>query len=254
MLLPQHWPATIGQLLAMRSGLPDYVPAILGDPPSLAGLHRDYLPADLIRIAATTPGMTAPGHAWRYSSTDYILLGLIAQQAAGQPLGDLLHEHIFAPLGLTATSLPGREHGINGPHGRGYVRLTQSDGFADCTEFSPTESWAAGAIISVPAELARFLDALLAGALLGPAQLAQMRTIQSTSHSGREFGPGLCRIRLPDGTPLYGMGGTHPGANCLAFRSDSGRTVVMYQNCWDRVTGGLSTTNPFMVCAFAPES
>ena len=50
------------------------------------------------------------------------------------------------------------------------------------------------------------------------------------------------------------MGDTHPGANCLAVRSGSGCTVVMYQNCWDRVTGGLSTANPFLVRAFAPES
>jgi D-alanyl-D-alanine carboxypeptidase len=120
-LLPQSWPATVRQLLAMRSGLPDYVPAILGDPPSLAGLHRDYLPADLISIAVTQPGATPPGQTWRYSNTDYILLGLIAERAASQALADLFHDQIFAPLGLTATSLPGREHGISGPHGRGYV-------------------------------------------------------------------------------------------------------------------------------------
>ena len=54
-LLPLNWPASVGQLLAMRSGLPDYVPAIIGDPPSLAGLHRDYLPADLIGIAVAQP-------------------------------------------------------------------------------------------------------------------------------------------------------------------------------------------------------
>jgi hypothetical protein len=78
-----------------------------------------------------------------------------------------------------------------------------------------------------------------------------MREIQAASPSGREFGLGLCTIRLPDGTPRYGMGGTHPGGNCLAFRSDTGRAVVMYQNCWDRVAGGLSTSNPFLVQASA---
>jgi CubicO group peptidase (beta-lactamase class C family) len=112
-------------------------------------------------------------------------------------------------------------------------------------------SWAAGAVVSVPAEIARFMEALLSGDLLLPPALAQMREIQAASPSGREFGLGLCRVRLPDGTPIYGMGGTHPGANCLAFRSDAGRTVVMYQNSWDRVTGGLSTSNAFLVHAFA---
>jgi D-alanyl-D-alanine carboxypeptidase len=252
-LLPPDWPATVWQLLAMRSGLPDYVPAVVGEPPSLAGLHRDYLPGELVSIAVARPGAAQPGETWRYSNTDYILLGLIIEQVTGQTLADQFHNQIFAPLGLTATSLPGYEHGIDGPHGRGYVRFTKAEGYVECTEFSPTESWAAGALISVPAELARFLEALLSGKLLAPPQLAQMRKVQAASQSGREFGLGLCRVRLPDGTPLYGMGGTHPGANCLAFRSDAGRTVVMYQNCWDRVTGGLSTSNPFLIQAFASD-
>jgi D-alanyl-D-alanine carboxypeptidase len=83
-LQPPDWPATVWQLLAMRSGPPDYVRAVLGDPPSLAGLHRDYLPGELVSIAVAQPGAARPGETWRYSNTDYILLGLIIEQVTGQ--------------------------------------------------------------------------------------------------------------------------------------------------------------------------
>jgi D-alanyl-D-alanine carboxypeptidase len=52
---------TAGQLLTMRSGLPDYVPAVLGDPPDVARLQRYFEPAELIRIALRQPGRSEPG-------------------------------------------------------------------------------------------------------------------------------------------------------------------------------------------------
>ncbi len=179
------------------------------------------------------------------------MLGLIAERAAGQPVQDLLRARIFAPLGLRATYLPVRDRHLDGPHARGYVRLTATAGYSDCTEFSPSECWTAGAIISTPPELARFLDGLLGGQLLPPAQLAAMRSMRPAGTRGMEYGMGLARCVLPDGTALYGHGGTHYGVDCLAFRSDPGRTVIIYRNSWDRVTGGIGLGNGFLQAAFA---
>lgn len=77
-----------------------------------------------------------------------------------------------------------------------------------------------------------------------------MRAMNPAATSGLQYGLGLARYDLPDGTAIYGQGGTNFGVNCLAFRSDAGRTVVIYQNCWDRVAGGLRPGNPFMQRAF----
>lgn len=77
-----------------------------------------------------------------------------------------------------------------------------------------------------------------------------MRAMRPAGRPGMEYGLGLFRCLLPDGTAIYGGGGTHYGVNCLAFRSDRGRTVVIYQNSWDRVTGGLRPENPFIQEAF----
>jgi D-alanyl-D-alanine carboxypeptidase len=249
-VLPVGWTATIGQLLAMRSGLPDYVPALIGDPPDVTRLQRYFEPEELIGIAVAQPGAREPGSAWRYSNTDYVLLGLTVQRATRQSIPDVFADRIFAPLGLTATYMPETETGIAGPHATGYVRLTATDGYTESTEFSPSECWAAGAIISTPRELARFLEALLSGQLLPRDLLSAMRVMTPAGTSGLQYGMGLARYQLPDGTAIYGQGGTHFGVNCLAFRSDAGRTVVLYQNSWDRVAVGLRLDSPFMLEAF----
>jgi D-alanyl-D-alanine carboxypeptidase len=249
-LVPEDWPATIGQLLAMKSGLPDYVPALIGDPPNVDRIRRRFTPEELIALAAAQPRMQPPGTAWRYSNAGYLILGLIAEQVTGRLLPDLLAERIFRPLGMTATYLPLTDTGIEPPHAHGYLRLTEAGGYTECTEFDPSECWAAGAIISTPVELARFLEALLAGRLLPPDQLAAMRVMSRAGTGHLEYGLGLARWQLSDGTALYGHGGTHFGVNCLAFGTDTGRTAVVYQNSCDRVTGGLRVDNPFIQRAF----
>jgi CubicO group peptidase (beta-lactamase class C family) len=50
---------------------------------------------------------TAPGQAWHDSSPGFVLVGLVAERASGQPYARFLADHILAPLGLAATSVGG---------------------------------------------------------------------------------------------------------------------------------------------------
>ncbi|MFF4771545.1 serine hydrolase domain-containing protein [Microtetraspora fusca] len=177
--------------------------------------------------------------AWcRYSNTDYILLGLIAEKMTRQSLAEVFHQRVFAPLHLDSTYMPGNEVHIEGRHVRGYMRLDRDLGYIDTTEFTPSESWSAGAIVSTPLDLAVFLDALLGGRLLEPQWLTLMRATPATG-GDLNYGMGMASYTLGNGTALYGHGGTHFGVDCYAFRSDAGRAVIIYQNSWDRVTRGI---------------
>ncbi len=88
----------------------------------------------------------------------------------------------------------------------------------DCTVYSPSETWAAGAIISTPLEVARFLDALLGGQLLSDRSLAAMRDSRPIEdpaggwRPGRGYGYGLDQVDLP-GIQVAGGGGDHFGAS-----------------------------------------
>lgn len=60
-----------------------------------------------MRRFATLPLLFQPGERWAYNSSG-LILGVLAARAAGMPLGDLLRERLFEPLGMTSTgfSLP----------------------------------------------------------------------------------------------------------------------------------------------------
>ena len=67
---------TIAQLLAMRSGLPNYTdhPSFLQDP------LKAWQPEELLALSFAKPVNFAPGAEFEYSNTNYILLGLIIEQ------------------------------------------------------------------------------------------------------------------------------------------------------------------------------
>ncbi|HET7360242.1 MAG TPA: serine hydrolase domain-containing protein [Rhodanobacteraceae bacterium] len=95
---------TVRQLLTHSSGLVDYEDLI---PPDTAGQVGD---ADVLRMLSTAhANYFAPGTAYRYSNSGYVLLGLVVERASGKTLPAFLHDRIFAPLGMDHTVL--YEHG-----------------------------------------------------------------------------------------------------------------------------------------------
>ncbi|MCX0242050.1 serine hydrolase domain-containing protein [Streptomyces drozdowiczii] len=88
-----HAPRTIAQLLDHTSGLPGGVP-----------LYREHPTREsLLTALGTLPRTAAPGTRVTYSSQGFMLLGLIAEQASGRGLDELVGELVCAPLGLTDT-------------------------------------------------------------------------------------------------------------------------------------------------------
>ena len=216
-LVPDGNQVTVDHLLSMRSGLPDYVPTVLGYPPHPANLQRYFAPEELVQLALKEPPRAKPGTRMRYCNTDYILLGLIIEKVTGQRVDAQLWQRIFAPLDLTETEFLTVDPHIRGPHALGYMRVDEREPVIECTTYTPSEAWACGAIISTPSEVARFLDALLGGELLPVPELAAMRTTR-TWYDQLEYGYGLVRYRIPGGGPIvYGHGGTHSASTATHF-------------------------------------
>jgi CubicO group peptidase (beta-lactamase class C family) len=59
-------------------------------------------PDEWLRRFATLPLMTQPGEKWQYN-TAYLVLGVLLARAAGKPLGEVLRERLFEPLGMRRT-------------------------------------------------------------------------------------------------------------------------------------------------------
>ncbi|WP_426701978.1 serine hydrolase domain-containing protein [Rhodanobacter sp. Col0626] len=89
---------TLRQLLTHTGGLVDYEDLI---PPGTTEQVNDN---DVLRmLSGTSKTYFAPGSAYRYSNTGYVLLGLVVEKASGVSLPLYLQQHIFQPLGMSHT-------------------------------------------------------------------------------------------------------------------------------------------------------
>ncbi|WJV50907.1 serine hydrolase domain-containing protein [Streptomyces flavofungini] len=221
---------TVRQILQHTSGVPDILDhlkpqEILKDP--LA--HRDT--RDLVNIALAHPPTFAPGKGWRYSSTGYLLAGMIIERVTGRPYGDEIRRRVIEPLGLRETFVPGDASRIPGPHPRGYVRPGENAPLVDLTAINPSVAGAGGEMISSGADVNRFLDALLGGRLLRPAQLREMKRTRPTGNpDGRAYGLGLESRPLPCGGLYWGHSGDMFGYETVAGARVGGRQATVMVN------------------------
>src|ERR671910_2871284 len=96
---------TIAQLLEMRSGLYSFT----DDPELTESLDHDpakvWTPQEILDMAFAHPPNAPPDTVFEYSNTNYMLLSLIAEKVDGKPLGAVMHDRLFEPLGLKNTTL-----------------------------------------------------------------------------------------------------------------------------------------------------
>jgi D-alanyl-D-alanine carboxypeptidase len=201
---------TVRMLLGHRAGIPDW------DSPALdeyVARHQAkvWKVDELLDLAAAKPPLFAPGTSFSYSNTDYTLLSLVIERLTGHSWRHEVTRRVLRPLRLTHTHLPAPGHrSIKGPLAHGYVEL---DGHLVDVKLDPSFAGAAGgySLVTTAQDLARFLDALIAGRLFRHrATLKQMLAIRPAQGEGGlvGYGLGIERRALPGGAELIGhLGG-----------------------------------------------
>jgi D-alanyl-D-alanine carboxypeptidase len=141
--LPAAWAGvTVGQALHHTSGLPDFTTARWQADLNADPLRR-FTPPELVAYAANEPPLFPPGSAYNYSNTDNIVVGLMVEAATGRSYERLLRSHVFSPLGLPGTSLPGGAR-LPRPFAHGYI-LDPPQPAEDVSEaVSMSALWASG--------------------------------------------------------------------------------------------------------------
>jgi len=85
---------TVRQLLEHRSGLPDYheleIPEDIGEDPAVT----------VVRNALAADPRFGPGEGQDYSSTNYLVLGLVIEARTGRALDDVLWGRVLEPAGV----------------------------------------------------------------------------------------------------------------------------------------------------------
>lgn len=183
---------TVDHLLTHRSGIGDYLDEF-GD-----GAMTDYvMPVPvhtLDSVAAYLPVLDghaqvfAPGSAFAYNNSGYVVLSLLAERVTGTPFADLVAERVLAPVGMTASGFP-RSDELPDDVARGYLF---EDGLRTNVLHLPVCGAGDGGPVTTAADLASFWTALFADRIVGAptrARLFEPVTTGRTSY-GRGFSVG----------------------------------------------------------------
>jgi len=206
--------ATIRQCLLHQTGFEDYDNSIRDWIPDTMDTHEKVL-----SILSTT--YFPVGKGFKYSNTNYHIVGMVMEAATGKTYTELLHQYIFDPLHLDSTFLAWYEE-PNGNVAHGYFH-GEDVGNIPLNWFNVY--WAASGIFSTANEMVQWYDNLFAGNVINQSSLAQLRSFEPSSF----FGLGL-QYRytplLPDEV-VNGHGGEVPG-----YSSDPGFDIKRQSSSW----------------------
>lgn len=153
----------------------------------------------------------APGSAFHYSDTGYMILGVVAERLGGAPLHRLFRRRLFEPLGMHRTYLAYRDD----PADLGPARRPESDPCAGdlallSADVSLSFDWAGGGVVSTAEDLALFLRGTLSGRLFtSKASLEAMTEViapDGLAPPRTGVGLGLLQVAHPGGV-LIGHSG-----------------------------------------------
>jgi len=203
-LVPRANKTTVRNLLNHTTGLYDY----LEDKHFLArAFHapdHHWAPQELVAYAARHPSAFQPGQrgTWDYSSTNYVVLGMIVEQVTGNSLAHEMRQRIFLPLELYHTYFAPDES-VPGVQARGYRQNH------DQTNISLSFAFATANMVSTVGDVQQFGEALFGGRLLKPQTLDVMYTFENGKGQYNmpklEYGLGVMRNQLAVGRDAHGQ-------------------------------------------------
>lgn len=222
---------TLGMLCNGTSGLGSYGAVLQDD--ALALPSREWNAAELAAYGITGFDPATVGVAWRDSDTAYVLLGLALENAGSESAAALLSEHVFSPLGLRHTSLPGSSAAKPGqPALTGLLSQPGADGAMNCAEprdmttMSSSFGFTNAGVVSTIADVGRYTQALAAGTFGGTERFASPMLVAPDQPSWLTATGGAFQAGS-----LIGQFGSVPGYITASFADPTtGMTVSVVLN------------------------
>jgi D-alanyl-D-alanine carboxypeptidase len=195
---------TIRQLLLHTSGLPNYLDRAFAG----GSVATPAAPRTVLGTVAKQPLEFTPGTRYAYSNTGYLLLGLVVEARAGEPLGQYERTHIFEPAHMHDTSV-----GTAPPATTMAVGYQNRSG-VPAQHYDASWLFGDGDGVATAGDVARFDIALMNGTLLRAQTLAAMQAAAVPTGQGDErYGLGVS-IAPFGALSLVGHHGGLPGFEC----------------------------------------
>jgi peptidoglycan/LPS O-acetylase OafA/YrhL/CubicO group peptidase (beta-lactamase class C family) len=234
-LVPAAETITVRSLLQHRTGLYDFLEDRAYVTQAYQQPDRIFAPDELVAYAAQFPPAFEPAaeDAWDYSSTNYVILGMVVEAVTGNTLAQEMRARIFEPLGLEHTYFTPDET-IAGPFATGNTRGTVQRNVAMSFGYGTAN------LVSTAEDVQRFGRALFAGDLLSEESREQMLGFVNGkgqySMPELAYGLGVMRNVLPTShsaalSTVYGhIGGFGGFRSALWYGPESGVTVALGMN------------------------
>ncbi|MEM6456841.1 MAG: serine hydrolase domain-containing protein [Acidobacteriota bacterium] len=265
---------TVEKMLGMRSGIPDFNDCnfqieLFTNP------RRAWTPQEIVNtLEGVTPEFDPDDtcsecgsncyegdgirQCWKYSNSNYLLLGMIIEAITGNRLENELENRLIIPLGLNDTYFA-TEPRFWGHRTRGYLfwpedpstlcdaNPTYETTLRNVTSlFNPTAAWAAGAMVSTAPDLTRWVQALVSGELLSPETQRRrlIRTNADLAGIPLTYGLGLMEV-----FGFLGHGGEFFGYANVVFQNPTcGQSIIDMVNVFPEASGASYYSN-FLVAA-----
>lgn len=276
---------TVRQLLTHSAGLGNFF-----SPENLPALEKARSVSELLPLVASEKPSFAPGSRFQYSSSGFLLLGMLIERVSGQSYDQYLQRHLFEPARMVATGLEPGPAAIQavgmtampahppGPAGRsaasGSPHLNPGAGAAHPKgPLRPAPEAVlrgnpAGGCYSTATDLQRFFAALLGGQLISAAMLKAFSSPQIVAapmlggapQGDYGFGFGVGTV---ESHRWFGHNGGAPGVNTEAVTFPDDRTAVVVMSNRDppsasalfrKVRGVLFDPAALKACAAAPDA
>jgi D-alanyl-D-alanine carboxypeptidase len=194
---------TISMLLSHRSGIHNFT----NTPEYNQYMTQPKTKAEMVNLIEDLESDFKPDSAANYSNSGYAMLGFILEDITQDTYAKQLQERIATKLNLDKTVYGGP---INVQQNQAKSYTHNAEGWSPATVTDMSIPHGAGAIISTPTEVAKFLSSLLTGKLVSADSLAKMK------EQNQGVGRGLFQFPFYD-KKAYGHTGGIDG-----FRSQSG--------------------------------
>ena len=215
---------SIRHLLNHTSGIHSYT----SSPEWQKTWGSELSPDAIIKFVAADTFDFAPGTAYRYNNTGYVLLGMVIEKASGQKYAKYLESQFFKPLGLKQTSYcPSKTS--DPAFALGYSKGPGASVRAQFLDLS--HPFSAGALCSTVGDFAAWQRALDGGKVVSPASYALISTADSLNNGRKiNYGFGLVPGVFNGHKTVSHTGGIHGFATAATYVPDDSLSIVVFTN------------------------
>jgi D-alanyl-D-alanine carboxypeptidase len=214
--LPNANKITISNLLNHRSGLHNFT----DDAEYKTWETKPKTRNEMLAIISKGGTDFQPNEKFSYSNSNYVVLGYIIEEASKESYSKYLSKRITSKIGLSNTYVGAKTDTKKNES----FSYRFSNGWEQGSETDMSIPAGAGAIVSTPVELTKFIESLFALKLVSSSSLEQMKTMTDG------FGMGMFQIPFYEKRAYGHNGGIDGFASNLAYFPEESLAVAYCTN------------------------